>query len=47
MSGFQGYGLDDLPHMLGCRILQVRPDWLKLDWDGKELYSDPEIEAKT
>jgi hypothetical protein len=43
-EGFESYGLDDLPHMLGNRILQLKPDWLELPWEGKELYFDEDIE---
>jgi hypothetical protein len=41
---FDGYGLDDFPHLLGQRILQLRPEWLDYPWEGKDLYIDSEID---
>lgn len=43
-KSFGGYGLDDLPHLLGRRVLQLRPEWLDYPWEGKDLYLDIEID---
>jgi HEPN domain-containing protein len=40
---FDGFVLEDLPHLLGQRILQLRPEWLDYPWQGKDLYVDSEI----
>ncbi len=44
-KSFAGYVLDDFPHLLGRRALQLRPQWLDYPWEGKDLYSDTEDES--
>jgi HEPN domain-containing protein len=45
-KSFTGYGLDDLPHLLGQRVLQLRPEWRDLPWEGKDLYFDSETNGE-
>ena len=44
-KAFDGFLLDDFPHLLGRRILQLRPEWLAFPWEGKELYGGGQDES--